>query len=125
MNYEVDLSTLDLDDLPSADPRGWQRGGLGDQDWETRNSQLVAEWLRFLERMAEHVTEQCKRRGVASAPYGWAKAQISGFRRHVAKYYDGQVYPPNNFVQLHAKRVREKKGEEAEQLFWEKWRQVQ
>jgi hypothetical protein len=125
MNYEVDLSTFEFDLPADTDPRGWQRGGIGDQDWETKNSMLLAEWLRFHELMTENVLEQCKKHRVNAAPIGWRDKQIRQFRRLVARHYDGQVYPPNHFVDLYVRRIREKHGEEAPDLFWEKWKQVQ
>lgn len=118
------LKGLDLSEHGRGKPPGsWQHGGPGDQDWETYNSQLLHEWLRFLERMTENIFEQCRDHGVTQPPIGWRDAQIRKFRRLVAKHYDGLVYPQGEYLALYEERLAEKNGPGAVELFREKWRQ--
>ncbi len=112
------LKGLNLDEHGHGKPPGsWQKGGSGDQDWETMNSQLLHEWLRFLERM----TEFAQKRG--RPPWNWRTTQVHKFRQFVASKYDGAVYPQGDYLALYEERLAEKSGPAAVELFREKWRQ--
>lgn len=124
MNYDHLVPDNVVDYGPSPDAKAWQRGGVGDRDWEVKNCQLLFEWLRFYDRMVENVAEQCARHGVTQAPAGWRDAQKSKFRRLMAKHYDGQVYPAGAYMVLHIQRVTERHGADVARALDEKWRQA-
>lgn len=118
------LRGLNLDRYGRAKPAGsWRRGGPGDQDWEMMNGQLLAEWLRFVERMTENMAEQCARLGVGGPPWEWRGAQVRQFRRLLTERYDGQAYPAPEYVSLYEERLTERHGPVAVELFRDKWRQ--
>lgn len=118
------LQGLDLDRHGRSKPAGsWRRGGPGDQDWETMNSLLTQEWLRFLERMTENMAEQCAKLGVSSPPWEWRGAQVRRFRQLLASRYDQQSYPDPEYLRLYEDRLTERHGPAAVDLFREKWRQ--
>ena len=112
------LKGLNLDQYGRGKPPGsWRKGGPGDHDWETMNSQMLHEWLRWHERMLEFV----QKRGTPH--WDWRTAQVHKFKALLAERYDGQTYPAPDFVQLYEDRVAERHGPEAVELFRDKWRQ--
>jgi len=120
--FEELFRGLNLDQHGRAKPAGsWRRGGAGDHDWETMNCMLVAEWLRFGERMVENVTTQVAKHGM-SPPPDWREMQVHRFKSFIAKRYDGQAYPAADYLHLHEDRIAERHGAEAVDLFRAKWR---
>jgi hypothetical protein len=115
-----DPSQYDPDE-PTTHAAKWQLGGVGDQDWETKNNQLLHDWLRWDEAIAENVADQCRRHGVKSAPQGWWLRQVTKFRRLLAARYDGQTEPDAKWVDEYRRRLKDRQGEEALALFEAKW----